>query len=103
MEGIARMSPQVFLATLRVFCCSYPLQLIGVDFDTDFIIKPWLDGELRRALTDGEAVVGCRVVGETGETLKFFGKELRIAGRLHQTGMGFDAAVFVAVDRKSVV
>lgn len=95
VEGIARMSPQVFLATLRASCCSYPLQLIGVDFDTDFIIKPWLDGELRRALTDGEAVVGCRVVGETGETLKFFGKELRIAGRLHQTGMGFDAAVFV--------
>lgn len=95
VEGIARMSPQVFLATLRASCCSYPLQLIGVEFDTDFIIKPWLDGELRRALTDGEAVVGCRVVGETGETLKFFGKELRIAGRLHQTGMGFDAAVFV--------
>lgn len=95
VEGIARMSPQVFLATLRASCCSYPLQLIGVDFDTDFIIKPWLDGELRRALTDGEAVVGCRVVGEPGETLKFFGKELRIAGRLHQTGMGFDAAVFV--------
>lgn len=95
VEGIARMSPQVFLATLRASCCSYPLQLIGVDFDTDFIIKPWLDGELRRVLADGEAVVGCRVVGEPGETLKFFGKELRIAGRLHQTGMGFDAAVFV--------
>lgn len=39
-EGIERMSPQTFLATLSASCCSYPVQLMGIDFDSDFLVKP---------------------------------------------------------------
>lgn len=94
-EGIERMSPQTFLATLSASCCSYPVQLMGIDFDSDFLVKPWLDATLRRELRDGELIVGYRVTGEPGDKIKFFGKELTVVGRLEQTGMGFDAAVFL--------
>lgn len=94
-EGIERMSPQTFLATLSASCCSYPVQLMGIDFDSDFLVKPWLDATLRRELKDGELIVGYRVTGEPGDKIKFFGKELTVVGRLEQTGMGFDAAVFL--------
>lgn len=94
-RGIERMSPQTFLVTLSASCCSYPVQLMGVDFDTDFIVKPWLEATLRRELKDGEIIVGHRVTGRPGDKIKFFGRELTIAGRLEQTGMGFDTAVFL--------
>ena len=89
--GIAAMSPQTFLATINASCCSYPVQLIGIDYQSDFIVKPWLE----RELNDGEIIVGYHVAGQPGETLKFWSKDLLIAGRLDQTGMGFDSAVFM--------
>ena len=94
------MSPQTFLATLRASCCSYPLQIVGVDYESDFIVRPWLEATLGRGLEDGELIVGYRVNGEAGERLHFFGVDLPIAGRLEQTGMGFDSTVFVT--RKTV-
>lgn len=100
VEGIDRMSPQTFLATLRASCCSYPLQIVGVDYESDFIVRPWLEATLGRGLEDGELIVGYRVNGEAGERLHFFGVDLPIAGRLEQTGMGFDSTVFVT--RKTV-
>ena len=93
--GIARMSPQTFLATLNASCCSYPVQLVGIDYDTDFTVKPWLESTLRRPLRDGEALVGHHVTGKPGDVLMFFGKKLTIAGRLEQTGMKFDAVIFM--------
>ena len=93
--GIAQMSPQTFLATLNASCCSYPVQLVGLDYDTDFIVKPWMENTLGRRLHDGEIIVGHHVSGWPGETITFFGKNLTVAGRLEQTGMGFDAMVFM--------
>ena len=46
--GIASMSAQTFLATLRASCCSYPVQLVGIDYETDFIVKPWLKNTIKR-------------------------------------------------------
>ena len=40
--GIDLISPQTFLATLRASCCSYPVQIVGIDYDSDFIIGSWL-------------------------------------------------------------
>ena len=93
--GIASMSAQTFLATLRASCCSYPVQLVGIDYETDFIVKPWLKNTIYRDLRDGEIIIGYRVSGLPGETIKIFGKDLTIAGRLEQTGMGFDAMIFM--------
>ena len=55
-----------------------------------------IDGKLiSKELKDGEAIVGSHVVGEKGEKVHFFNEELKIVGRLKQTGIGFDATVFV--------
>ena len=93
--GIELISPQSFLATLRASCCAYPVQLVGIDYDSDFIVKPWLINTLHHDLSDGEIIVGYHVTGEAGETLTFFSKNLSIAGRLEQTGMGFDSMIFM--------
>lgn len=93
--GIDMMTPQTFLATLNASCCSYPVQLVGIDYETDFLIKPWLDRTLHRDLKDGEVLLGHHVAGEEGEDINFFKKRYAVAGRLEQTGMGFDATVFM--------
>jgi len=95
IDGIERMTPQTFLATVRASCCSYPLQIVGVEPETDFLVRPWLTQTLKGDLRDGELIVGYRVNGDVGEKLHFFGLDLPIAARLEQTGMGFDAMVFV--------
>ncbi len=95
IEGIDKMTPQTYIATLSASCCSYPVQIIGIDSETDFLITPWLSTALNRPLEVGECIVGSRVAGEPGEIIKFFEKPYSIVGRLEQTGMGFDASVFV--------
>ncbi|WP_314347786.1 ABC transporter permease [Fusobacterium massiliense] len=94
-DGIEKMSPQIYVATLSASCCSYPVQIMGIDIDTDFLIYPWISHSFDKELKDGEAIVGNHVVGEKGETIHFFNQELKIVGRLNQTGIGFDATVFV--------
>ncbi len=95
VEGVEKVSGQTFIATLTASCCSYPLQIVGIDFDSDFIIKPWLENNIDKKLGYGEVVIGHRVQGRVGEQLKFFGKKYDVVGKLEQTGMGFDTSVFV--------
>ena len=93
--GIELMSAQSFLATLNASCCSYPVQLVGIDYETDFLVKNWLKKALHDDLKDGEIIVGYHVNGWPGDDLKFFSKNLKITGRLEQTGMGFDSMIFM--------
>lgn len=92
---IEASTPQVFLATLNESCCSAPLQLMGLDSKTDFLIKPWLVSSTARELEDGQIIVGSNVNAETGGTLKFFNRPYTVAGKLAKTGMGFDDSVFM--------
>lgn len=95
VEGVEQVSPQLYIATLSASCCSYPIQLIGFDPETDFVIQPWVAGSLDHSLADGEIVVGNSLEGEVGQKLKFFDNTFRVVGRLEKTGMGFDTSVFM--------
>lgn len=91
---IEKMTAQTYLATLSSSCCSYPLQIIGIDTETDFLITPWLKQSNMKSIEDNQIIIGYHVTGEIGETIQFFGKDYEIAGRLQQTGMAFDSSVF---------
>lgn len=43
VEGIEKMTPQMYIASLAEDCCSDETQLIAFDPETDFIIQPWLN------------------------------------------------------------
>lgn len=94
-EEIEQMTAQIYVATLSASCCSYPIQIIGIDIDSDFLIYPWITNSIHKELKDNEAIVGSHVIGEQGEIVRFFNHELKIVGRLKATGVGFDATVFV--------
>lgn len=96
--GIAAMTPQLYIATLSASCCSYPVQIIGYDQASDFLVEAWLEETLHRPLADGEVLVGSHISGEIGDEIHFFNQPLTIAGRLEKTGMGFDGTVFVNLE-----
>ena len=95
ISGIEKISPQVFMATLRASCCAYPVQIMGIDYDSDFIVRTWLDKNSNRKLKDGEIILGFHNNGSVGDEIIFFEKPLRVVGKLERTGMGLDSAVFM--------
>lgn len=98
IDGVEEATPQLFLATLSAGCCSFPIQIIGFDAETDFVVTPWLQEQMKLPLEKGEVVVGNNVVGDVNSNVKFFEQEFKIKGRLQKTGMGFDNTVFLNFD-----
>ena len=43
VEGVAQAAPQTFLASLKADCCAVKVQIIGIDPDADFTVKPRID------------------------------------------------------------
>lgn len=97
LDGISQASPQLYLATLSAGCCAYPLQMIGFDPQTDFVIQPWISKPQKKALGSGEIVVGANINALPGQSLMFFGQNFKVAARLGKTGMGFDNSVFMTI------
>lgn len=98
-KGVDKVTTQLFIATLKAACCTLPVQLIGIDPQTDFVVRPWMASAINRPLSESEVVVGNKIAGEVGDAIQLFGKEFIIAARLDPTGMGFDTSVFLDIDR----
>ncbi len=95
IQGIDQASPQLFFASFSAECCAMPVQLIGFDPQTDFVIQPWLSNTTEQTIADGEIMIGSSINTRVGEYLKFFGKDYKVAATLDKTGMGFDTSVFM--------
>jgi putative ABC transport system permease protein len=95
VEGVSQISSQFFISSLSMGCCSFPIQLIGYDPKTDFVIAPWISSQLKGNLKDGELVVGSQIDAAAGGTLKFFGHKYSVVTKIEETGMGFDTSVFM--------
>ncbi len=93
-QGVEIAAPQTFLASLKADCCAIKVQIIGIDPDVDFTVKPWIDECYSRGLGDMEVAVGCKVTAGVGETLKIYEQYTHVVGKLAETGTGLDTAVY---------
>ncbi len=95
VEGIGEMTVQFYLATTSSSCCSYDIEIIGFDPETDFVITPWVEStNSGKELGYMEVYVGCDLNTSAGETLQFYGSTVTVAGKLDETGTYMDTAVF---------
>lgn len=94
IEGVELVSPQFYLSSLTASCCSETVEIIGFDSKTDFIVQPWIRETYRGELKDGEIFVGSKILVPENRILKFFGIDFKVAASLHQTGTGFDNAIY---------
>ena len=93
-DGVQAVSPQYFLTTVKAGCCSMPVQIIGIDPQTDFTIQPWIDHSYGHELGDGDVAVGANISGAVGSNILFYGVGCKIVAKLDETGTALDNAVF---------
>ncbi len=104
IEGVDRVTEQVYLVTLGSLCCSVPeAMVIAFNQETDFIVRPWLAKKIGRPLRIGEAVAGFESayniqLGLVEVDSSLFGNVFRIVGTLDKTATGLDNALFISMD-----
>ena len=97
-QGVEIAAPQTFLASLKADCCAIKVQIIGIDPDVDFTVKPWIEERYSQELGDMEVAVGCKVTAGVGETLKIYEQYTHVVAKLAETGTGLDTAVYCSMD-----
>lgn len=102
INGVAKVSPQFYIASVSADCCAFPVQLIGFDPKTDFVIQPWIQSNTTIQLKTGEIMVGSSVDAVAGGSLKFFEREYKVVATLERTGMGFDTSVFMTMETAQI-
>lgn len=105
IEGVEKVSTQLFIATLNsADCCQgKPVQIIGFDPETDFLIQPWLVENHFSGLNSDEIYVGNSITYDPGDSITYFGTELKVAGKLEKTGMGYDNSIFMNISDAHVL
>ncbi|MBN1135046.1 MAG: FtsX-like permease family protein [Anaerolineae bacterium] len=101
VEGVAAVTPQLYLATLRDSPLSTRPELFLMAYDpaTDFVVEPWLEQKLNGGLGLGEAVAGAYILAvDGGQTVSVYGYDLKLAGQLEPTGSDLDQSLFVTFD-----
>jgi len=98
VDGVAVAAPQTFLASLKADCCAVKVQVIGIDPESDFTVKPWIEQSTARALGDMDVAVGCDVTADVGEDLRIYDLNTHVVAKLAQTGTGLDTAVYCTMD-----
>jgi putative ABC transport system permease protein len=102
VDGVQIASPQLFLTSAELVCCSTPrVLLVGYDPETDFTITPWVSYSHASAVENAASVI----VGTTtlysveGTYMTFFGKLFHMVSSIPPTGMGFlDDSIFMALE-----
>lgn len=94
IEGVEEATPQYYLATMKAGCCSMPVQIIGYDPETDFVVKPWIARTHEGDLGLMDVVVGCNISGGVGDTIVFYNQTCNIVAKLDETGTEMDNAVY---------
>ena len=95
VDGVKKVSTQFYLSTLVADCCSAPVQIIGIDPDTDFVTKSWISKGDNNELKDGQMIVGSNVWPDRNKKLIFFNHEFFVVAKLEKTSTGMDNSVFV--------
>ena len=98
VEGVEIAAPQTFLASLKADCCAVKVQVIGIDPEADFTVRPWIEQSYSRELGDMDVAVGCRVTADVGEDLRVYDRNCHVVARLAETGTGLDTAVYCTMD-----
>lgn len=100
LDGIGRITSQYYLASASSSCCSIPVEIIGFDPETDFVITPWIKKSSGKNLQYLDVVVGNDLNAFVGDTLTFYGTDVHVAAKLDKTGTKYDTAVFT--DRETI-
>lgn len=93
IEGVEKASGQFYLTSLSESCCDFPIQLIGFEPETDFVVQNWSKSRIKSDLNGEFLLSGCNVNTEHG-SVRFFDSAHKISARLSKSGSGMDNVIF---------
>lgn len=93
VEGVEKASAQFYLTSLAESCCDFPVQIIGFEPESDFIIQTWSKKRIRKEFGEEFFLCGNNVTQEHG-SVRFFDEVHKVSGRLLKTGSGMDNVIF---------
>jgi ABC-type lipoprotein export system ATPase subunit/ABC-type lipoprotein release transport system permease subunit len=100
MPAVGKVTAHTYLATLAGVCCSISsARIVAFDPETDFVITPWIERQLKRKLGKDEVVLGGKVEGissiEMSRETWLLGMKFNVAATLDVTGTPLDNTVFI--------
>lgn len=100
-DDIEEISTQFFLQTLPAAgCCDVKetFRIVGVDIESDFILRPWLKQEGIQSLENHEIIMGSDMDYKVGDKSFMLNNLFTVSGLLYKTGTGMDNTIFVDID-----
>ena len=93
VQGVAVVTSQFYLTSLSESCCDFPIQIIGFDPSSDFIIKSWTRQKVLN--TSGQEIIlaGSNITTEKN-TVRFFEHTHNVSARLAKSGTGMDNVIY---------
>ena len=93
IKGVAAVTSQFYLTSLSESCCDFPIQIIGFDPSSDFIVKSWAVKKVLQ--TSGEELIlaGSNITTEKN-TVRFFEHTHNVSARLAKSGTGMDNVIY---------
>ncbi|MBU0674166.1 MAG: FtsX-like permease family protein [Proteobacteria bacterium] len=102
VPGVQRTSPQLFITSLVVECCTLPtVLLVGFDPGTDFAVTPWIKFKVDEEKMKFDPItVGVNTLYATdGMLISFFGKRFQVKSAAAPTGLRFiDYSAFMTME-----
>ncbi|MCR5284367.1 MAG: ABC transporter permease [Treponema sp.] len=93
IQGVKEASGQFYLTSLSESCCDFPIQIIGFEPDTDFLIQNWAKTKVRPQQGKEYIFSGSNISTPHNE-VKFFGQQHKITARLSKSSTGMDNAIY---------
>lgn len=93
IEGVEKVSGQFYLTSLSESCCDFPIQIIGFDPESDFIVAPWAAGKIQTH-ENSELIFAGNNVSITKNHVTFFSQTHHVSSKLSKSGSGMDNAIY---------
>ena len=94
VEGVQEVTSQFYLTSLSESCCDFPIQIIGFDSDTDFIVRNWSRKKVSSSASTGEVILAGSNINAEKNKVTFFAKTHDISARLEKSGTGMDNVIY---------
>lgn len=100
-ENISQYSAQFFLRTLTQYgCCTFPVsyRVLGIDYDSDFLVKPWLEKNHITSLGEKEVILGVNVMPDEEGSIEIMDQVFELAGTLMPTKTALDDTIIMNIN-----
>ena len=97
IQGVAAVTSQFYLTSLSESCCDFPIQIIGFDPSSDFIIKSWARKKVLNTSGDEIILAGSNITTEKN-TVRFFEYTHSVTARLAKSGTGMDNVIYTDIN-----